>query len=60
MSNADYDMVVIGTGTGGEAAAMQATKLNRKVAVVERYMAPQTPIRRMSIDWGSNPMVAAI
>jgi NAD(P) transhydrogenase len=32
----NYDVVVIGTGPGGEGAAMQATKLGRKVAVVER------------------------
>jgi NAD(P) transhydrogenase len=32
----EYDVVVIGTGPGGEGAAMQATKLGRKVAVVER------------------------
>jgi NAD(P) transhydrogenase len=31
-----YDVVVIGTGPGGEGAAMQATKLGRTVAVVER------------------------
>ncbi|MFV0444741.1 MAG: Si-specific NAD(P)(+) transhydrogenase [Planctomycetaceae bacterium] len=32
----EYDVVVIGTGPGGEGAAMQASKLGRKVAVVER------------------------
>lgn len=31
-----YDVVVIGTGPGGEGAAMQAVKLGRRVAVVER------------------------
>lgn len=31
-----YDVVVIGTGPGGEGAAMQAGKLGRTVAVVER------------------------
>ncbi len=31
-----YDVVVIGTGPGGEGAAMQSAKLGRKVAVVER------------------------
>ena len=38
MNSATYDVVVIGTGPGGEGAAMQATKLGRKVAVVERYL----------------------
>ncbi len=37
MSNLDYDVVVIGTGPGGEGAAMQAAKLGRKVAIIERY-----------------------
>jgi NAD(P) transhydrogenase len=32
-----YDLVVIGTGPGGEGAAMQACKHGCKVAVVERY-----------------------
>lgn len=32
-----FDMIVIGSGPGGEGAAMQATKSARKVAVVERY-----------------------
>ena len=31
-----FDVVVIGTGPGGEGAAMQATKLGKRVAVVER------------------------
>ena len=37
MDTFDYDVVVIGTGPGGEGAAMQAAKLGQKVAVVERY-----------------------
>lgn len=32
-----YDLIVIGTGPGGEGAAMQAVKSGKKVAVVERY-----------------------
>jgi NAD(P) transhydrogenase len=31
-----YDVIVIGTGPGGEGAAMQARKLGRSVAVIER------------------------
>src|SRR5262245_8735021 len=36
-SKFQYDVIVIGTGPGGEGAAMQAVKGGRKVAVVERY-----------------------
>ncbi len=36
MDNHRYDVVVIGTGPGGEGAAMQAVKLGRSVAAVER------------------------
>lgn len=32
-----YDLVVIGSGPGGEGAAMQAAKQGKSVAVVERY-----------------------
>ncbi len=32
-----FDLVVIGTGPGGEGAAMQAVKEGQRVAVVERY-----------------------
>ena len=37
MNTFGYDVVVIGTGPGGEGAAMQAVKLGKRVAVVERY-----------------------
>ncbi|ANE42896.1 FAD-dependent oxidoreductase [Deinococcus puniceus] len=31
-----YDLLVIGSGPGGQRAAIQAAKLGKKVAVVER------------------------
>ncbi|HVA46316.1 MAG TPA: Si-specific NAD(P)(+) transhydrogenase [Pirellulales bacterium] len=37
MESQHFDVVVIGTGPGGEGAAMQAAKQGKKVAVVERY-----------------------
>ncbi len=37
MSTFDYDLLVIGTGPGGEGAAMQAAKRGLRVAVIERY-----------------------
>ncbi len=39
MTAFDYDVVVIGTGPGGEGAAMQAVKSGKRVAVVERFKA---------------------
>lgn len=36
LSNHHFDIVVIGTGPGGEGAAMQAAKLGRTVAAIER------------------------
>ncbi len=36
MTSYDYDMVVIGSGPAGQRAAVQAAKLGRRVAVVER------------------------
>lgn len=35
----EYDLIVIGTGPGGEGAAMQAVKHGKSVAVIEREMA---------------------
>lgn len=37
MSTHDYDSIVIGSGPGGEGAAMMLAKGGRKVAMVERY-----------------------
>jgi len=36
MSEFTYDMVVIGSGPAGQRAAIQAAKLNKRVAIVER------------------------
>ena len=32
----DYDLLVIGSGPGGQRAAIQAAKLGRRVAVIDR------------------------
>jgi NAD(P) transhydrogenase len=32
-----YDVIVIGTGPGGEGAAMNLTKAGKKVAVIEKH-----------------------
>jgi NAD(P) transhydrogenase len=37
MYSNEYDVIVIGTGPGGEGAAMQATKNGKRVAVIEKY-----------------------
>src|SRR3984893_6278485 len=36
MRMTEYDLVVIGSGPGGQKAAVAATKLGKKVAVIER------------------------
>lgn len=33
----DFDAIIIGTGPGGEGAAMNLAKQNKKVAIIERY-----------------------
>lgn len=38
MNSSSCDLVVIGSGPGGEGAAMRATKSGRNVTVVERYV----------------------
>jgi NAD(P) transhydrogenase len=50
----DYDVVVLGTGPGGEGAAMQACKNGLRVAVVERY----TKIGGGCTHWGTIPSKA--
>ncbi|MFN3190162.1 MAG: Si-specific NAD(P)(+) transhydrogenase [Aureliella sp.] len=37
MTQRDYDVIVIGTGPGGEGAAMQAAKEGKRVAIFEKY-----------------------
>ena len=49
-----YDVLVIGTGPGGEGAAMQAVKEGRSVGVVERY----TTIGGGCTHWGTIPSKA--
>ena len=34
----DYDAIIIGTGPGGEGAAMNLAKKQKKVAIIERYV----------------------
>lgn len=50
----DYDLFVIGTGPGGEGAAMQACKGGLKVAVAERYR----QIGGGCTHWGTIPSKA--
>jgi NAD(P) transhydrogenase len=37
VADGNYDVIVVGTGPGGEGAAMQAVKQGKSVAVIERY-----------------------
>ncbi len=53
-SNFDYDLLVIGSGPGGEGAAMQAAKGGMRVAVAERY----TSIGGGCTHWGTIPSKA--
>ncbi|QDT13359.1 Si-specific NAD(P)(+) transhydrogenase [Planctomycetes bacterium K23_9] len=50
----DYDLFVIGTGPGGEGAAMQAAKGGMRVGVAERY----TQIGGGCTHWGTIPSKA--
>ncbi len=50
----DYDLAVIGTGPGGEGAAMQATKQGQRVVAIERY----TKIGGGCTHWGTIPSKA--
>lgn len=50
----DYDLFVIGTGPGGEGAAMQAAKGGMRVAVAERYR----QIGGGCTHWGTIPSKA--
>jgi len=66
----DYDVIIIGTGPGGEGASMELAKKEKKVAIVERYKdvgggcthwgtIPSKALRQSVsrlIDYNSNPL----
>jgi NAD(P) transhydrogenase len=54
MTKRDFDVLVIGTGPGGEGAAMQAAKQGMNVAVVERF----AKIGGGCTHWGTIPSKA--
>ncbi|MFY8200997.1 MAG: Si-specific NAD(P)(+) transhydrogenase [Pirellula staleyi] len=54
MAEQRYDVVVIGTGPGGEGAAMQSAKEGRRVAVIEAY----DKIGGGCTHWGTIPSKA--
>lgn len=54
MASRDYDVVVIGTGPGGEGAAMRAAKAGARVAAVERYVT----VGGGCTHWGTIPSKA--
>jgi dihydrolipoamide dehydrogenase len=56
MSNPPYDLVVIGSGTGGYVAAIRAAQLGLRVAVVER--APT--LGGTCLNWGCIPTKALL
>lgn len=49
--NYDYDMLVIGSGPAGQRAAIQASKLDKRVAVVEK----KTVVGGVSVNTGTIP-----
>lgn len=50
----DFDSIIIGTGPGGEGAAMNLTKSGQRVAVIERYQA----VGGGCTHWGTIPSKA--
>lgn len=54
MSVQNFEVVVIGTGPGGEGAAMQAVKLGKQVAAIDRYQ----QIGGGCTHWGTIPSKA--
>ena len=51
MADYDYDLLVIGSGPAGQRAAIQAAKLNKRVAVIER----KTILGGVCINTGTIP-----
>jgi NAD(P) transhydrogenase len=51
MPNYDYDLIVIGSGPAGQRAAIQAAKLDKTVAIIER----KTVLGGVSVNTGTIP-----
>src|ERR671917_665388 len=51
MATYDYDLLVIGSGPAGQRAAIQAAKLQKRVALVER----KTVLGGVSVNTGTIP-----
>src|SRR4029453_16377136 len=51
MPEYDYDLIVIGSGPAGQRAAIQAAKLDKRVAIVER----KTVLGGVCINTGTIP-----
>ncbi|MEQ9316607.1 MAG: FAD-dependent oxidoreductase, partial [Henriciella sp.] len=52
---ADYDLIVIGSGPGGYVAAIRATQLGMKTAIVERES-----LGGICLNWGCIPTKALL
>lgn len=55
MANTSYDLIVIGSGPGGYVAAIRASQLGQKVAVVEREA-----LGGICLNWGCIPTKALL
>ena len=55
MANSRYDLAVIGSGPGGYVAAIRASQLKMRVAVVERE-----DVGGVCLNWGCIPSKALL
>ena len=46
-----YDVIVIGSGPGGYVAAIRASQLGKKTAVVEKFIPISTMPRTTALRW---------
>jgi NAD(P) transhydrogenase len=54
LTDTEFDVIIIGSGPGGEGAAMKAAKEGKSVAVIERY----TEVGGGCVHWGTIPSKA--